>query len=104
MSMNLLKKNKSQPHPQAIKLSLRMVVLVLVMLTMTGIFYAYASVESLNIGYETSAALNLQREMMETNRRLKLELSNLRSPYSLERRAGDMGLVKPSQQQIRRIQ
>jgi hypothetical protein len=74
------------------------------MLTLTGTFYTYASVQALNTAYETSAALNIQQEMRETGRRLKLELSNLRSPYTLERRASDIGMVKPQPRQIRRIQ
>jgi hypothetical protein len=104
VNRSLRQKNKLLPEQKVVRISLRMVILVLLMLTLTGTFYAYASVRALNTAYETSAALNTQQEMMETGRRLKLELSNLRSPYTLERRAGDIGLVKPQPQQVRRIQ
>ncbi|MDR1397937.1 MAG: hypothetical protein LBJ14_09450 [Desulfarculales bacterium] len=104
MNRSLRQKNKLLPEQETVRISLRMVILVLLMLTLTGTFYAYASVQALNTAYETSAALNIQQEMTETNRRLKLELSNLRSPYTLERRASAMGLIKPKPRQVRRIQ
>ena len=102
MGFSLRQKNKPQT-PDRVGISLRMVVAMLLILTLAGTFYAYSSVRALNISYETSKMLNMQHELMETGRRLKLELSNLRSPYTLERKASSMGLVKPEANQIRRI-
>lgn len=102
MKFSLRHENKPV-RQQRLSLSLRVVVLALCMLSGAGIFYAYSSVRALNLSYQTSQALEVQHELLETSRRLKMELSNLRSLDRLERQAAGMGLVKPTPQQVRTL-
>ena len=88
---------------KGLNISLRAVVVGLSALTLAGIFYAYSSVRALNTSYQVSQALDIQRELVETSRRLKVELNNLRSMEKLERQAAILGLIKPSSQQVRKL-
>ena len=102
MAFGLTRKNRIVGN-RRLNISLRAVIVGLGALTAAGIFYAYSSVQSLNTSYEASQALEVQRELMETSRRLKMELNNLRSMERLERQAISVGLLKPSPQQVRKL-
>ena len=84
-------------------ISIRVLVLGLVVLCLAGIFYAYSSVRALNLSLQASQALSVQHELIETSRRLKMELSNLRSMERLEQQAVSMGLLRPAPHQFRRL-
>lgn len=103
MGLSLGQKNKPVKR-QWLNISLRSVILSLCLLTLAGIFYAYSSVRALNLSYQTSQALEVQHELLETSRRLKVEISNLRSLERLERQATTMGLQTPGAAQIRKLQ
>ena len=103
MSVALRQKNKPVKK-QLFNISLRTVVFCLCLLTLAGIYYAYSSVRALNLSYQTSQELEVQRELLETSRRLKVEFSNLRSLDRLERQSIAMGLASPSAQQVRKLQ
>ena len=102
MALGLTRKNRLVGN-RYLNTSLRTVIVGLSALTAAGIFYAYSSVQALNTSYEASQALEVQRELMETSRRLKMELNNLRSMERLERQAIILGLLKPSPQQVRKL-
>lgn len=102
MSFSLRQKNKPLKDPKP-GINLRVIVISLCVLTVAGIFYAYSSVRALNTSYQVSRALEVQHELMETGRRLKVELNNLRSMERLEEQAGQLGLAKPTPAQLRRI-
>ncbi len=103
MQFSLRHKNKPLKG-QGLGVSLRLVVASLCLLTLVGIFYAYSSVRALNTSYQISQALSVQHELNETGRRLKVELSNLRSMERLEQQSASFGLVKPQPSQLRRLQ
>jgi hypothetical protein len=90
-----------KPGPSV--LNLQTLAACLAVLTLTGMFYAYSSIYSLNISYQVSRELEVQRELAETGRRLKLEFSNLRSPARLERQGAALGLVLPEPRQVRKL-
>ena len=88
---------------EGFNLSLRALAAVLSALVLAGIFYAYSLVQARNVSYQLSQALEVQRELMETSRRLKVELNNLRSLERLEAQALSLGLSKPSTGQLRNL-
>jgi len=54
-----------------------------------------------NIGYEISKANSERSQLIEKNRRLRLEFMRLKSPERIEKLAiGRLGLVRPSKRQI----
>ncbi len=59
--------------------------------------YLTLSVKNIQIGYQISEALELQKELIETNHALKLEWSQLTSPRVLSRKARVFGLVPPQE-------
>lgn len=83
--------------------SLVMGLWLLVLVTATALFYAYTSTRALEVSYQASRELQLKRQMMETGRRLRVELNNLRSPARLERAALKRGLAAPQPGQLRRL-
>ncbi|HHD11372.1 MAG TPA: cell division protein FtsL [Deltaproteobacteria bacterium] len=65
--------------------------------------YLWCRLTVVNLGYEISR-LNMERKVaLEENRRLKIELSRLKSPQRIEKIARKMGLVYPREDQIVRI-
>ncbi len=75
--------------------SLKRVLLLLAVVTAVALFYAFATVRSLNLSYQVSRELELQRELRETGRRLRVELNILRAPERLERVGARLGLARP---------
>ncbi len=76
---------------------------LLVLVTATALFYAYTSTRALEVSYQASRELQLKRQLMETGRRLRVELNSLRSPARLERAALKRGLAVPGPGQVRRL-
>ncbi len=65
--------------------------------------YLWCRLTVVNMGYEISR-LNMERKVaLEENRRLKIEISRLKSPQRIESIARKMGLVYPREDQIVRI-
>lgn len=50
-----------------------------------SIFYLWIRLEVIKLGYEISEASRYQMELIQENKRLKIELSNLKSPERIER-------------------
>lgn len=83
--------------------SLSMGLLMLLLVTATALFYAYTSARALEVSYQVSSEVNTKRELMETGRRLRVELNSLISPARLERAGLRKGLAAPSAGQLRRM-
>lgn len=83
------------------KLSLLWVLPMLVLITGVALVYAYTTIRAQNFSYEVSRGLETQRELVETGRRLRVELNNLRSPGRLEQEATRRGLSAPKPEQTR---
>jgi cell division protein FtsL len=79
------------------------ILVLLALVTFAALFYSFARMRTLNISYQSSRALEEQREMREEARRLRVELNHLRSPAKLERQAEEMGLIQAKPEQIRRL-
>lgn len=61
-------------------------------------------VETLNIGYEIAKANKERTDLLSDNKRVKLEILNLKTPQRIERIAIDkLGLIYPKGEQIIRI-
>jgi cell division protein FtsL len=58
----------------------------------------------INLGYKISQAHREHKELLEMNRKLKIERESLRSPAQIEFRArGKLGMREPQESQIRYI-
>ena len=105
--MNISIRPPNRPLPddeEGQKLSLLLTLPVLVLLTVVALAFAYTTIQAQNLSYEVSRGLENQRELLETGRRLRVELNNLRAPERLELEAARRGLEPPKPQQIRGLQ
>jgi cell division protein FtsL len=71
------------------------------LLTGLGIRQVSDRRERMRLGYELSAASAELRRVSEENRRLRLEKSVLTDPDRIERLAANLGMVRPTTDQIR---
>jgi cell division protein FtsL len=71
------------------------------LLTGLGIRQVSDRRERVRLGYELSAASAELRRVSEENRRLRLEKSVLTDPDRIERLAANLGMVRPTTDQIR---
>lgn len=80
------------------------VVLVLVLpLVAAALFYVWAEVTTLRLGYQLSQAGEAHRALLEENRGLRVEVAALRAPERLKRLAADYGLEPPRTEQVVRV-
>ena len=100
VSVRVGNRRLAQERP-GFQVSLRGVLGLLALVTAVAVLYAYATVTALDLSYEVSRGLETQRELMETGRRLRVELNNLRSPERLEREALKRGLAPPAAERTR---
>lgn len=78
-------------------------VLLLSLWTAAALFYAFTSVAGQNLSYTLSRELETQRELVEVQRRLKVELGILQAPERLEREAARLGLAVPGPGRVRSL-
>lgn len=66
---------------------------------LTSLLWAWSNLQATNLNYQISQAQETQKQYLELNRKLKIELSHLTAISRLERLAGDyqMGPPHPSQ-------
>ncbi len=64
------------------------------------IFVAWAKMETVQITYEIDALIDREEDLANTQRRLRAELAELRSPPALEALAPDLGLEPPEPGQV----
>jgi hypothetical protein len=83
------------------RISLAWVLPMLALITAVALVYAYTTIRAQNLSYEVSRGLETQRELLETGRRLRVELNNLRSPGRLEQEAARRNLLPPKTEQTR---
>lgn len=76
--------------------------ILLVLFTSSALFYAFATERSLQASYRLSKALEQQRQMRETSRRLRVEINNLRSPQRLEQAALRASMIQPGPDRTRK--
>lgn len=102
MNVSIRLPNRHLPDDEEVhKLSLLWVLPLLVLVTAVALVYAYTTIRVQSLSYEVSRGLESQRELLETGRRLRVELNNLRSPERLEQEAVRRGLLPAKPEQTR---
>jgi hypothetical protein len=102
MNISIRLPNRRLPEDEGSqRLGLLWALPLLVLVTAVALVYAYTTIRALNLSYEVSRGLETQRELLETGRRLRVELNNLRSPGRLEQESLRRGLLPPKTEQLR---
>jgi len=66
-----------------------------------SLFYVWSHHQIIALGYEVSQTAREEQELLQENKRLRLELAALKSPARIERMASrDLGLVPPQKEQL----
>ncbi len=66
-----------------------------------SLFYVWSHHQIISLGYEISAAAQEERELLQENKKLRLELAELKSPGRIEKKAArELGLVNPQKEQL----
>ena len=73
---------------------------MLLLLMGSGISQVWSNFEVTQRGYDISQLKDEEMRLMDTNRKLRLELAILQSPQNLESLANKLGLKQPSPEQI----
>jgi len=69
-----------------------------------AICQVWTRLRAIDYGYKLSKASRLNAELLEANRRLRLEIATLTSPARIARLAeGELGLRPPTPEQVRRL-
>jgi cell division protein FtsL len=98
------KKSAREPNrafPPVIKLAIPLIVIL-----MSGIlFYVWLQVQVVEVSYEISKAQHQRKELVEINKKLRIQWASLRSPDRIEQIAlNQLGLRPPEKGQIELLQ
>jgi cell division protein FtsL len=87
--------------------SRRRLVLLLVLVTLIGgsaaVCQVWTRLRAIHYGYRISEATRQQVQLLEANRRLRLEAALLASPQQISKAVEELGLRPPAPEQIRRL-
>jgi cell division protein FtsL len=95
-----ISKNRKVGHPwRWSKIVVTVVVLATAAVFFTSLFLAWADLQYITQNYQISQAQEIQKQYLEMNRKLRIELACLTSIHRLEQLATqyDMGAPEPSQ-------
>ncbi len=73
-----------------------MAVVISASLLFVGLFYVWTRMQIVQIGYEISELESKNRDLANRKRELMLEMTSLRSPHELEKKARSQGLIIPN--------
>jgi len=95
------RKKRAQELNRSIPSALKYAV-PLAFIIMTGIiFYVWLQVQMVGLSYEISSAQKQKKELVEINKKLRIQWASLRSPDRIERIAlNQLGLRPPERGQI----
>ncbi len=100
-----ISKNRKVSHPwpwgRAVVAGL---VLATVMVLFISMFLAWADLQFITQNYQISQAQETQKQYLDLNRKLRIELSNLTSISRLERLAAQYGMEAPLPSQVVAVQ
>jgi cell division protein FtsL len=66
-----------------------------------SLFYVWSRIQVIQLGYEISNALKEERALLETNKKLRLEIATLKSCARIEKIAvEELKMVKPKPEQV----
>jgi cell division protein FtsL len=88
--------------PIAIKSRLLLFFTLLVLFFIGGsLFYVWSRIQVIQLGYDLSNALKEERALIETNKKLRLEIATLKSYSRIEKLAvEELRMVKPKPDQV----
>jgi cell division protein FtsL len=69
----------------------------------TSIFWAWSNLQCTNLNYQISQAQEMQKQYLELNRKLRVELSNLSSIARLEKLAETFEMGPPTPGQVMKV-
>lgn len=76
--------------------------LVIIILVTFYLFFVWSRLWVVNLGYRTSQALKEQKELIEVNKKLKIERATLMSPERIDFYARQkLGMREPQENQVR---
>lgn len=76
-------------------------VLLLGCMVSAALFYVWARIQVIGLGYEISKALKEESLLLEANRKLRLEIAELKSYGRIEKIAVEqLGMSKPTAEQV----
>ncbi|MBM4293690.1 MAG: hypothetical protein FJ126_02140 [Deltaproteobacteria bacterium] len=82
----------------------RVVVKALVMaalgIILTSLFWAYADLQNITLSYQISQAQETQKQLLDMNNKLRIELANLKAISRLEKLAAEYGMGAPQRHQV----
>jgi hypothetical protein len=91
---------KRERKPRLTYHQIFLVGLLLLVFMGSGIGYVWSNFEGTQIGYDLSRLQKEERELIELNKKLRVELATLKSPQYLERHIRAGGLKEASPDQI----
>lgn len=92
----------SKAKPKGIKLNLLILFSLLMLFFIGGsLFYVWSRIQVIQLGYEISNAMKEERTLIESNKKLRLEIATLKSYTRIERLAlEELRMVKPRPEQV----
>lgn len=92
---------KRQPKEKLSSGPLKYLVLLAAFFLPGVLIYIWLHVQEVNLGYDMAKAQKQKRELLETNKKLRIQLANLKSPERIEGIAlTKLGLKTPEKGQI----
>jgi len=91
---------KRERKPRLTYHQIFLVGLLLLVFMGSGIGYVWSNFEGTQIGYDLSRLQKEERDLIELNKKLRVELATLKSPQYLERHIRALGLKEASPDQI----
>lgn len=97
----LISRNRKVAHPwrwgQAMVAAL---ILATAGIMFTSFFWAWTDLHYITLSYQISQAQETQKEYLDLNRKLRIELVNLTAISRLEKLAGEYGMGPPQPSQV----
>ena len=78
-------------------------ILAAVGIVLTSIFWAWSNLQSTTLNYQISQSQEMQKQHLELNRKLRVELSNLTSIARLEKLAETYNMGPPASGQVLKV-
>lgn len=97
----LWKETKTRPLKSVPKGGFFFLVFLLGCMVGAGLFYVWVRIEVIELGYEISKALKEEGLLLEANKKLRLEIAELKSYGRIERIAvEELRMSKPTAEQV----
>jgi cell division protein FtsL len=92
----------TESRPKEVNRNLIFVALVMALAFIgCSLFYVWSHQQIISLGYEISQATREEQELLQENKKLRLELAALKAPSRIERVAlRELGLVNPQKEQM----